>query len=184
MVIGGLFVAAGGRGPRFNPWEEGIGGSVFAIFGAVCVAWAYSLRRKRQPLSLADRLPGAALTVAGEEARRGGKLSVTLTLARSSPDDEPLELGIVCVEIYDYQVTAQTRAGPVVVRQTGEANAYEHWQHVERSAGSHSAELELPGDAPYSYEGDCVSYAWRVSARVARRLRSDPRIDHPIWVSP
>ena len=185
MVIGGLFLAAGGRGPRFNPWEEGIGGTVFAFFGAVCVLWAYSLRRKRSPLSLADRLPGAALSVGSEEARRGGKLSVTLTVASSGgPDDEPLELGLVCVELYDYRVTAQTRAGPIYVRQTGEAHAYEHWEHVERSLGSQTVELELPRDAPYSYEGDCVSYAWRVSARVARRLRSDPRIDHPIWVRP
>ena len=35
-----------------------------------------------------------------------------------------------------------------------------------------------------SYEGDCLSYGWRVSARRVRRLRADPRTDHPIWVRP
>jgi len=186
MVIGGLFVAAGGRGSKFNPWEEAIGGLVFAFFGAVCVAWAYSLRRKRRPLRLADRLPGAALAVDRDDARRGERLSVTLTLASSSgsADDGPLEVGLVCVEIYDYQVVAQTRAGPVYVRQTREANAHEEWRKVERTAGDQSVEFELPRDAPYSYEGDCVSYAWRVSARIARTLRSDPRIDHAVWVLP
>jgi hypothetical protein len=185
MVIGGLFVAAGGRGSKFNPWEEGIGGTVFAFFGAVCVAWAYSLRRKRRPLRLADRLPGAALAVDRDDARRGDKLSVTLTLASSgSADDEPLEVGLVCVEIYDYRVVTQTRAGPIYIRQTRETNAYEQWRQVERTAGDQAVDFELPRDAPYSYEGDCVSYAWRVSGRVARRLRSDPRIDHAVWVRP
>lgn len=185
MVIGGLFIAVGGRGSKFNPWEEAIGGTVFAFFGAVCALWAYSLRRKRRPLSLADRMPGAALAVDRDDARRGEKLSVTLTLGRSgSANDEPLEVGLVCVEIYDYQATAQTRAGPIVIRQTGEANAHEQWRQVERTAGEQTVDFELPHDAPYSYEGDCVSYAWRVSARVARTLRADPRIDHAVWVRP
>jgi hypothetical protein len=185
MFVSGVFVAAGGRGSKFNPREELIGGAIFAFFGAVCALWAYSVRRKRRPLSLADRLPGAALAVDRDEARRGEKLSVTLTLASSgSTGDEPLEVGLVCVEIYDYQVVAQTRAGRVYVRQTGEANAHEDWRQVERTTGDQSVEFELPLEVPYSYEGDCVSYAWRVSARVARKLRSDPRIDHAVWVRP
>jgi hypothetical protein len=185
MFVSGLFVAVGGRGSKFDPWEEAIGGTIFAFFGAVCALWAYSLRRKRSPLSLADRLPGAALAVGRDDARRGEKLSATLTLPSSgSVDEEPLEVGLVCVEIYDYQVVAQTRAGRVYVRQTGEANAHEDWRRVERTAGDQTIDFELPPDAPYSYEGDCVSYAWRVSARVARKLRADPRIDHAVWVLP
>ena len=185
MFLSGVFVAAGGRGSKFNPREELIGGTIFAFFGAVCALWAYSLRRKRRPLSLADRLPGAALAVERDDARRGEKLLVTLTLASSgSAEADPLEVGLVCVEIYDYQVIAQTRAGPVYVRQTREDNAYEDWRQVVRTAGDQAVEFELPRDAPYSYEGDCVSYAWRVSARVARKLRSDPRMDHAVWVLP
>jgi hypothetical protein len=185
MFVSGVFVAVGGRGSKFDPWEEAIGGAIFASFGALSVFVAYSARRKRRPLSLADRMPGAAVAVDRDDARRGAKLSVTLTLEHSGgEDDEPLEVGLVCVEIYDYQATAQTRAGPIVIRRTGEADAHEQWQRLERTAGDQTVELELPRDAPYSYEGDCVSYAWRVSARVACRLRSDPRIDHPVWVRP
>jgi hypothetical protein len=185
MFLSGIFLAVGGRGSKFNPWEEAIGGTIFAFFGAVCALWAYSLRRKRRPLSLADRLPGAALAVDRDDARRGDKISVRLTLASGgSAQDEPLEVGLVCVELYDYQVVAQTRAGPVYVRQTGEANAHEDWRGVARTAGDQSVEFELPRDAPYSYEGECVSYAWRASARVTRKLRSDPRIDHAVWVLP
>jgi len=51
-------------------------------------------------------------------------------------------------------------------------------------AGEQVLTFEIPRELPCSYEGDCLSYAWRVSARLVRKLRTDPRIDHPIWVSP
>jgi len=185
MFVSGVFVAVGGRGSKFDPLEEALGGAFFASMGLVCALWAYSQLRKHRPPSLANHMPGSALAVDRDDARRGEKLSVTLTLASSGgADDEPLEVGVVCVERYDYQATAQTRAGLIFIRQTREANAYEDWRQVERTAGDQSVDFELPRDVPYSYEGDCVSYAWRVSARVARKLRSDPRIDHAVWVLP
>jgi hypothetical protein len=48
----------------------------------------------------------------------------------------------------------------------------------------HSATFRLPSDVPYSYEGSCLSYAWRISARAVRRLRRDARLDEPLWVEP
>ncbi|MDQ2909775.1 MAG: hypothetical protein M3R26_01625 [Actinomycetota bacterium] len=72
----------------------------------------------------------------------------------------------------------------ITIRQTGEATAYEHWEPVEPAAGEQTVALAIPPGAPYSYEGDCVSYAWRVSARRVRRLQPDQRLDHPVWVSP
>lgn len=179
MVIGGIFLAAGGRGPAFNPWEEGIGGSVFAFFGLVCAVWAYSLRQRTEPRHL--RLPGVDLTVDRDEAHRGDELTATFTHAQGVED---VELGLVCLERWDYEARSRTRYGSVVIRQTGEAHAYEHWQPVESAAGEQTVTFRIPKDAPQSYEGECVSYAWRVSARAVRRLRPDPRIDHPVWVLP
>ena len=185
MFVSGVFVAVGGRGSKFDPLEEALGGTFFALIGLMCALWGYSQLRKHRPPSLANRMPGAALAVDRDDARRGEKLTVTLTVPRSgSPEDQPLEVGVVCVERYDYQATAQTRAGLIFIRQTREANAHEDWRQVERTAGDQTVDFELPRDVPYSYEGDCVSYAWRVSARVARKLRSDPRIDHAVWVLP
>lgn len=185
MAIAGVFVAAGGRGPEFDRTEEALGGAFFAAFGFLCVGLVYWTLRKRLPLSLGKRLPGTALGVERDEARRGEELRVTVTLsARAARTDDPLEGGLLCIERYDYTAHAQTKAGPIALRQTRDATAYEQWLPLEHAAGDQSFLLEIPTTAPYSYEGDCVSYAWRVSARVVRNLRSDPRIDHPIWVRP
>jgi hypothetical protein len=126
---------------------------------------------------------GVTLAVDRDEARRGEQLSVTLTLATSPERGEHgLEVGIVCTERWDYQVQARPRGAPVVLRQTAEATPHEEWRAVEARPGEHVVTFEIPRDAPYSYEGECVSFAWRVSARLVRRLRSDPRLDHPVWV--
>jgi hypothetical protein len=86
-------------------------------------------------------------------------------------------VGLVCIERYDYLTRVQHRGGTTVVRRTAESTAHEEWR-----PGAPTLTFEIPRDAPYSYEGECVSYAWRVSARVVRKLRSDPRLDHAIWV--
>jgi hypothetical protein len=185
MAIGGVFVAAGGRGPQFDRTEEALGGAFFAAFGFLAVGLMYSTLRKRRPSSLARRMPGTTLGVEREEARRGDELRVTVTLSPGAARaDDPLEVGLVCVERYDYTARAQTKAGPVNVRQTRDATAYERWLPVERAVGEQSYVLGIPAAAPYSYEGECVSYFWRISARAVRRLRADPRSDHPIWVRP
>jgi hypothetical protein len=180
MFLGGVFIVAGGRGPGFNFWEERIGGTIFGGMGLFCASVAYSQYRKFRPSPLRRRMPGVNLAVDRDEARRGEKISATLD---HPPRAEGLEVGIVCVERYDLQANAQTRGAVIVVRETNQWTAYEQWQEVEPGAGEQTLTIEIPRDAPYSYEGDCVSYAWRVSARRVRMLRSDARIDVPIWVA-
>jgi hypothetical protein len=180
MLVAGVFVAAGGRGPRFDRREEALGGAFFALIGLVCAGWAYSQRRSRRPLRLPKRLRGTTLAVERDEPRRGEELSVSLSLTKGAV--EQLEVGLVCVERYDYLTRVQHRGGTTVLRRTAEATAHEEWQAIEPAAGERTLSFEIPRDTPYSYEGECVSYAWRISARVVRRLRSDPRIDHPLWV--
>jgi hypothetical protein len=183
MAAAGIFVAAGGRGPQFDRTEEALGGAFFALVGLVCAGWAYAQLRARRPPRLGARLRGIGLTVDRDEPRRGERLSVTLTLPPRAGQSE-LEVGLVCVERYDHLVRAQHRGGTSVIRQTGEATAHQEWRRVEPRAGEQTLTFQIPSDAPFSYEGECVSYAWRVSARAVRRLRADPRVDHPIWVLP
>jgi hypothetical protein len=183
MVVAGIFLAAGGRGPGFNRGEEALGGTIFALIGLLCVFGAYVQRRRRLPLSLPRRLRGTQLTVDRDGVRRGEQLSVTLDLAEGAAKRrERLEVGLVCVERYDIRVRAQIAGGGTVVRQIALATAYQQWRVIEPRAGERTLAFEIPRDAPYSYEGEHLSYAWRVSARVVRRLRFDARIDHPIWV--
>lgn len=181
MLLGGAFVAAGGRGPEFDRMEELWGGIFFGGSGLFIAAVSYLQYRSQRPARLRRRVGGVSLAVDREDVRRGEQLSATLSLHARAED---LQLGLVCVERYDLESRAYTKAGQITIRQTKEATAYERWQPIEAVAGEHTITFDVPHDAPYSYEGECVSYGWRVSARAMRRLRPDPRLDHPLWVRP
>jgi hypothetical protein len=180
MFLAGVFLVAGGRGPGYNFWEERLGGTFFGGMGLLCAWVAYSQYRTFRPSPLGRLVPGVKLTVDHDEVRRGGTVSVTLDRPRSA---DGLEVGLVCVERFDLRALAQTKAGPIVVRETNQATAYEQWRPAD-AAGGEALAFEIPSGAPYSYEGDCLSYAWRVSLRRPLKLRPDPRTDRPVWVSP
>jgi hypothetical protein len=179
MVLAGTFVAAGGRGPAFNRTEELWGGLFFAVVGLIVTLWAYFQFRSRKPISLRRRLPGTRLFVDRHETRRGDELTATLDVVR--PRDR-LEVGVVCVERYDYLASGSVKGARFAIPQSRDTIAFEEWQPVEPVAGEQHYTFTIPRDAPYSWEGECVTFAWRVSARGPRRLRWDPRIDHAIWV--
>jgi hypothetical protein len=180
MFAAGVWVAAGGRGGRFDRDEELYGGLFFAGMGLLCVYGAFVIwergRPKRHP-----RLRGAALSADGTDFARGDDVSVTFTGRRTS---DRLEIGIACDERYDTETRVYSRGVSTVVRQTGEATVHEEWQTAPAGAVGHTATFRLPTGAPYSYEGSCLSYTWRISARAVRRLRKDARVDAPIWVEP
>ena len=177
MFAAGVWVAAGGRGAAFDRGEELWGGLLFAAFGllvlyVVLVVWGGAGPRP------ARSLRGLTLSPLGEEARRGGELELVV---RGRPSGvEHLEVGLVCVERVDTEVRTQH----AVRRETVETTVAEEWQAVPAGADPHTVRFDVPPDAPYSYEGDCVSFAWRVSARAPRRARPDERADEPIWVEP
>ena len=179
MFVAGVLVAAHIR--RQFPWrDEAIGGTIFGSFGLLCMAVAYMQYRNFRPARLRTRSGGVALAVDRDEARRGE--AVTATVTHGAVED--LEVGLVCDERFDLIARAQTKAGPVSVRETNQAAAHEDWKPVEAAVGEQVFTFEIPHDGPCSYEGDCLSYGWRVTARQVRRLRTDPRSDHPIWVQP
>lgn len=181
MFAAGVWVAAGGRGARFDREEELYGGLFFAAMGLLCVYGAFAIRDAGRP-KRHPRLRGTRLSVAGEGLRRGDEVSVTFTGRRTS--DDRLELGIACDERHDTEARVYSRGGSAVVRQTGESTVHEEWHPVPAGAREQAVGFRLPPDAPYSYEGSCVSYAWRISARAVRPLRRDARLDEPIWVEP
>lgn len=177
MFAAGIWVAAGGRGARFDRQEELWGGLFFAACGVLVlyvpvVAWARD-RPRRDP-----RLRELKLSVAGDGLRRGDRLSVAV--AGRPPEVARLQVGVACDERFDTEVHTNV----MVTRETGQATVYEDWQVAPPGPVEHTVTFELPVDAPYSYEGDCVSYAWRVSARAVRAGLEDPRLDEPIWVEP
>jgi hypothetical protein len=181
MFAAGVWVAAGGRGARFDAQEEFFGGIFFGAMGLLCVYGAFVISERGRP-ERHPRLRGTKLVAGGADFRRGEEVSVTFTGRRTRGDR--LEVGIACHERYDTETRVYARGVSTVVRQTGEATVHEEWEAVLPSAAQHTATFVLPVDVPYSYEGSCLSYAWRISARAVRPLRKDARLDEPIWVDP
>jgi hypothetical protein len=59
---------------------------------------------------------------------------------------------------------------------------WQDWTPAPPGALSRRVELALPADGPYSYEGDCVSFAWAVVVRRVGEKR--PAQPVPLWVAP
>jgi hypothetical protein len=180
MFVAGIWAAAGGRGDEFDRQEELYGGLFFAAGGLLCMYGAFAIWGRGQA-KRHRRLRGTKLSVNGGPIRRGDEVSVTVTRRRAG---DPIEVGLACDERYDVEVPVTVKGASTVMRQTAVATIHEHWQTVPTGARDGVFQLSLPVDLPYSYEGGCVSYAWRVSARAAKPLRKDARLDQPIWVEP
>jgi hypothetical protein len=173
-VVGvlGLFFLVGG----IATLGAGVDDGTFFIFavalgllgGAVWVRRASWARRARH------------LRVSPEpaELRRGQKVSVRVDIA-APPANAAVEVGLVCSEIYDWVEVIRTLDSRSTSRSTKAVDAYAEWVPAAPVAGSQHFAFTVPAGAPYSYEGDCVSYAWRVSAR-----RGGAVTDVPVWVHP
>jgi hypothetical protein len=111
--------------------------------------------------------------------------TVRARLKHEIPDCRPgsLEVGLVCREFYDTRVDAYGREGsPLAQRMTIDAVAYEEWQAGHDRSRPYS--FTVPVDAPYSYEGECLSFAWAVTTRY--RTGDDLPVERirPLWVRP
>jgi hypothetical protein len=137
--------------------------------------------------SLRTPAPSArSFEVAGEplEVRRGGEVEAGLTVYDPEEIGERLEVGLVCVERYDRAVSSRTEGGETVAdRAIAEDVAYERWVPARRTEEEQIFRFRIPADAPYSYEGEFLSFAWRVSAREPART-DEGTSDDPIWVLP
>ena len=118
------------------------------------------------------------------ELRRGEVVEAELAILDPDEVDERLEVGLVCVERYDHPVSRNEGGEIVVGRGTGEGVVYARWIPASRTEELQTFELRVPPDAPYSHEGDCLSFAWRVSAREPGREADNGTSDDPIWVLP
>ena len=80
----------------------------------------------------------------------------------------------MCVERYDHPVPTRGEDGePAVERRIGEEVAFESWLPAWRTEERQTVRFRIPPDAPYSHEGECLSFAWRVSAREPDRVAEE-----------
>jgi len=120
------------------------------------------------------------------ELRRGEEVDAELTIHDVNELDGRLEVGLVCVERYDHPPQEATGGDGSVApdRATSEHVAYERWLPAWRTDEPQSFAFRVPTEAPYSYEGECISFAWRVAAREPERRSEGGANDDPIWVLP
>ena len=105
------------------------------------------------------------------ELHRGEEVDAELTVHDLDELDGRLEVGLVCVERYDHPPAAGGDGSTAPERATAEHVAYERWLPAWRTDEPQSFAFRVPTDAPYSYEGECLSFAWRVAAREPERDR-------------
>lgn len=177
FVLGGAAVAIYGFASRDGAVNSSASTAVTIfgiVFALVCLAVAYGLFRSVFP----PKARHLKVEVERSDLKRGDEVIVRLEVGARASDK--LELGLVCTEYY---AARKSDAQGNTQRATDEAVAFEDWR--PQSGGPlQTVRFAVPGDAPYSYRGDCLSYVWRVSAREPRRLRFDPATNIPLEVRP
>jgi hypothetical protein len=112
--------------------------------------------------------------------RRGEEVEARVTIA-SPKGLGDLEVGLVCTEYYDEETTDSDGD---TSRSTAEAIAHEDWLPVEELTGVQSVRLAIPADAPFSYEGTCLSFKWELVARGHRSRGLDAQARSDLSVLP
>lgn len=157
---------------------------IYATLGVLAVAFVAGMwlvaRRFRSPAA------AGLFEVLAEpiEVWRGESVEADLAILDVDELGDGIEVGVVCVERYDRPVTSRTEEGPTTERATEEAIAYERWLPAWRTEEPQTFRFPIPLDAPYSHEGDCLSFAWRVSARERGAGAGGETSEDPIWVLP
>ena len=119
---------------------------------------------------------------------RGDEIEAQVTISDAGKAGS-VEVGVVCTEYYDEDVTEETTGDHGVTQQethrkTLHATAYQDWRPIESTMGVQIVPLTIPAEAPFSYEGDCVSFKWELVARGRRQNRPDAEAGHAITVRP
>ena len=129
---------------------------------------------------------GFQIGVSDQDVRRGEEVEALVTISRARGLGD-VEVGLVCTEYYacySEGVSSADSGGSSGGRATTYAIAHEAWLPVESAAGVQSVRLTIPPEAPFSYEGDCLSFKWEVVARGRRSRRLDAQARHEISILP
>ncbi len=179
-LIAGAVVLLLTAGHDKSPSGARIGAAILGAFGLAMIPLVVYVWRRWRPR------PARHLEVRVEpiELHRGDTVNATLVISDPGKLGEELELGLVCTEYYDHEKTVYTDNGAQQQRVTSTAEAHATWDKPDRGQTQQTLRFTVPADAPFSYEGGCVSWAWHVSALDRHAHRMDSRRDVPIWVSP
>jgi hypothetical protein len=157
-------------------------GLIFFIAAFIFVPSAFVfilLWNRIKPRERLAKKAGLVVDAPRHEVRRGEDVEVLVTVTSARGLD--VQAGVVCTERYD---ETDTDSQGRTTRTTSEATAHEVWIPVARGTGTQSVNLAIPLEAPFSYEGSCLSFKWEVAARIHRSLRLDAEVRRRISVQP
>jgi hypothetical protein len=179
LVLGGIALgiyAFAQRGGAVNHGAK-VAVTVVGIVLPLCfILGAYAILRTVFPPSVR----GITVRLSRSDVRRASDVEVTVEVARPEKMVARLEFGLVCTEFYDVETTD---ARGNTSRTTRAVDAHADWRPFT-GGPAQTERFAIPADAPYSYRGDCVSYVWRASARLPKRLRFDRAENAPLLVRP
>jgi hypothetical protein len=179
LVGGGLAIgiyAFASRGDAVNHGAKVAVTIVGAALPLIFFAAGYAILRTVFP----PKVRGVTLSLSREDLQRGSDVDIRVEVSNPDKMTGRLEFGLVCVEFYDVETTDGRGNSS---RSTRQVDAYKDWRPFGGGA-TQSERFVIPADAPYSYRGDCVSYVWRASARLPKRLRFDRSENFTLLVRP
>jgi hypothetical protein len=175
FVVAGAIAAAmvAGFGLLLGSLPDGPPSWPFLVGAVAVLAFFWLFARTMWRGTRPRYAAGMELAVERQELRRGDRVGAT-----ASGEGE-LEVGLLCTQAFDVwrRIGDDSRS-----RVTDHASIWQQWVPVPHAALGQRAELALPADGPYSYEGDCVSVGWAVVVRrVGEKRVAEPV---PLWVAP
>jgi hypothetical protein len=179
LIGGGLAIgiyAFTQRGGAVNHGAKVAVTIVGIVLPLVFFAVGYGILRTVFP----PKVRGVTLTLSREDLRRGSDVDIRVEVANPDKMTGRLEFGLVCSEFYDVETTdARGNSN----RSTRQVDAHTDWRPFT-GGPVQSERFAIPADAPYSYRGNCVSYVWRASARMPKRMRFDRAHNVTLLVRP
>ncbi len=163
-----------------SPSGARAGGVILAVGAVVMLAlfiWVWWRTHPREAGYL-------NLRVEPVELHRGDPVTATLVIGNPEKCGDTVELGLVCTEFYDEKNEVVTENGTQTQRVTRKIDAFSDWNTADISQLQQTLRFTVPPDAPFSYEGSAVTWAWHVSVVDRHPHRPDGRRDVPIWVTP
>jgi hypothetical protein len=134
-----------------------------AVAGITLLGLGRRYRRKLRPRSDTVEIAAAG------DVRRGGDVDVAITIRDGAHTGVRLKVGILCLERYDVEESTKNSTRRV----TREDFAHEEWREVSASEAQQALSFAIPVEAPYSYQGSCLSFEWHAEALEIARLRPD-----------
>jgi hypothetical protein len=152
--------------------------TAMAVVGAVVAALVIWLQRLGDPFPVAEDLE---LDVKPEEVRRGEEVELSVTCCGPPRPGRLVEVGIECGEAHPREVPLPGFGG--VEEIVGDQNHVE-LRRVELPSGSISLRFRIPSDAPFTYRGVNLGFAWQAVAREVTSEGPSPERRMDITVLP